>query len=158
MLSTPTAALLRVALKTMACAAVALTAALAVAPAPASASGGGKPHGSEPCANRLCTKDVPRTKSCYSLHSRTKVARCFIKRAARHFGQSTSQAYYIAHRESRYNWRVTNSSSGAAGLYQFMPRTWASTPYHKHSPYKPRWAALAAMWMWAHGGYSHWNA
>jgi hypothetical protein len=23
--------------------------------------------------------------------------------------------------------------------------------------YHPRWAALAAMWMWAHGGYHHWR-
>ena len=86
-----------------------------------------------------------------------QVARCFIARAADHFHQSRSQAYYIAHRESRYNWRVTNRSSGAAGLYQFMPRTWRSTPYRHHSPYHPRWASLAAMWMWAHGGYSHWQ-
>jgi hypothetical protein len=155
MLSTRTAALLRVALKTMTGAALALVLALSVAPAPAHAKAG-KP--TEPCANRLCTKDKPRATSCWSLHGRTKVARCFIKRAALHYRQPLSQAYYIAHRESRYNWRVTNSSSGAAGLYQFMPRTWASTPYHKHSPYHPRWAALAAMWMWKHGGQSHWNA
>jgi hypothetical protein len=156
MSSTRTAALLRVALKSIAGAAVALALTLSVAAAPASASG--KPYNDGPCANRLCTKYEANTKSCWSLHSRTKVARCFIKRAARHYRQPLSQAYYIAHRESRYNWRVTNSSSGAAGLYQFMPRTWASTPYHKHSPYSPRWASLAAMWMWKHGGYSHWNA
>ncbi|MEA2422888.1 MAG: Transglycosylase domain [Thermoleophilaceae bacterium] len=155
MLSTQSAALLRVALKTMACAAVALGIALALAAQPAQAAG--KPNRG-PCANRLCTKDKPNTPSCFTLNSRTMVARCFIKRAARHYRQPTSQAYYIAHRESRYDWRVTNRSSGAAGLYQFMPRTWASTPYRKHSPYQPRWAALAAMWMWAHGGYSHWNA
>jgi soluble lytic murein transglycosylase-like protein len=153
MLSTHTAALLRVALKTMAGTALAFAVALSVASAPATAA---KPQ--EPCANRLCTKDKPKATSCWSLHNRTKIARCFIKRAAQHYRQPVSQAYYIAHRESRYNWRVTNSSSGAAGLYQFMPRTWASTPYRKHSPYDPRWASLAAMWMWKHGGQSHWNA
>lgn len=153
--STRTAALLRVALKTMACAGVALAVVLSTAAAPAGASG--KRSDSSPCANRLCTKLDPKTPRCWRLHGRTKVARCFIARAANHFHQSRSQAYYIAHRESRYNWRVTNRSSGAAGLYQFMPRTWNSTPYRKHSPYHPRWAALAAMWMWAHGGYSHWG-
>jgi soluble lytic murein transglycosylase-like protein len=112
---------------------------------------------SGPCANHLCTKDKPHTPSCWDESGRKKVARCFIKRAARHFGQSKSRAYHIAWRESRYNWRVTNRSSGAAGLYQFMPHTWHSTPYRKHSPYHPRWAALAAMWMWAHGGYHHWQ-
>jgi soluble lytic murein transglycosylase-like protein len=139
----------------MACAAVACAIVLATSAAPASAAG---KSNDGPCANRLCTKYEANTKSCWKNHSRAKTARCFIRRAARHFHQPVSQAYYIAHRESRYNWRVTNSSSGAAGLYQFMPRTWQSTPYRKHSPYHPRWAALAAMWMWKHGGYSHWNA
>jgi soluble lytic murein transglycosylase-like protein len=140
----------------MACAAVALAILLTTGAQPAAAAG--KPNDG-PCANRLCTKYVANTKSCYERYNgRAKTARCFIRRAARHFGQPLSQAYYIAHRESRYNWRVTNSSSGAAGLYQFMPRTWQSTPYRKHSPYNPRWASLAAMWMWKHGGQSHWNA
>jgi Transglycosylase SLT domain len=109
------------------------------------------------CANRLCTKYVKDTPSCWRFSGHARVARCFIARAAARFGQSRSEAYYIAHRESRYNWRVTNSSSGAAGLYQFMPRTWRYTPYRNHSPYHPRWAALAAMWMWRHGYKSHWS-
>jgi len=45
----------------------------------------------------------------------------------------------------------------AAGLYQFARVTWAHSPYRHHSPYNPRWAALAAMWYWAHGGYHHWS-
>jgi hypothetical protein len=110
-----------------------------------------------PCADRLCTKYKTGTTSCWRLHGRKKTARCFIARAARHFGQSKSRAYYIAYRESRYNWRVTNPSSGTAGLYQFARGTWNSTPYRHHSPYHPRWASLAAMWMWKHGGYSHWS-
>jgi hypothetical protein len=111
----------------------------------------------DPCANRHCTRYKTNTPSCWDQHGRTRIARCFIARAATHYRQSKSQAYHIAWRESRYNWRVTNRSSGAAGLYQFMPRTWQHTPYRKHSAYHPRWAALAAMWMWAHGGYSHWR-
>jgi membrane-bound lytic murein transglycosylase B len=154
MSSTPTAALLRVALKTIACAAVAFALTLSAAAAPATAKA--KPAPKHPCANSLCTKYKPGTPKCWDNGSRTQISRCFIRRAAQHFHQSLSQAYYIAHRESRYNYKVTNSSSGAAGLYQFMPRTWASTPYHKHSAYDPRWASLAAMWMWAHGGYHHW--
>ena len=154
--STRTAALLRVALRSLATAAVAFAAVLAIAAQPAAAKG--KTPGDGPCANRLCTKYETNTRSCWRHDARAQVSRCFIRRAARHFHQSLSQAYYIAHRESRYNYKVTNSSSGAAGLYQFMPRTWASTPYHKHSPYSPRWAALAAMWMWKHGGQYHWAA
>jgi hypothetical protein len=110
------------------------------------------------CANRLCTKDTRNTPSCWRLKGHGPIARCFIRRAAARFDQNRHEAYYIAHRESRYNWRVTNSSSGAAGLFQFMPRTWAYTPYRHKSPYHPRWAALAAMWMWKHGYKSAWAA
>jgi soluble lytic murein transglycosylase-like protein len=109
------------------------------------------------CANKLCTKDKPRTPSCWKQKSRAKISRCFIRRAAAHYHQNVAHAYYIAHRESRYNYRVTNPSSGTAGLYQFAHRTWQSTPYGKKSPYNPRWASLAAMWMWAHGGIHHWD-
>jgi hypothetical protein len=109
------------------------------------------------CANRLCTKDIKNTPSCWRFTGHSRIARCFIARAALRFDQSRREANYIAHRESRYNWRVTNSSSGAAGLFQFMPRTWAYTPYRHHSAYHPRWAALAAMWMWKHGYKSHWS-
>src|SRR4051812_28299460 len=148
MLSTSPAAFIRAALTTFACA-LALLVAL---PMTAQASTKGNP-----CTNRLCTKTKPNTPSCWRYDARKKVARCFISRAARHFHQSQSQAYYIAWRESRYNWKVTNPSSGTAGLYQFAHQTWESTPYRHHSPYSPRYASLAAMWMWAHGGYSHWS-
>ena len=109
------------------------------------------------CANRLCTRDQPQRKSCWRYDKRENVSKCFIRRAARHFHQSRSQAYAIAYRESKFDYKVTNSSSGAAGLYQFMPTTWSNTPYGRKSPYHPRWASLAAMWMWKHGGYSHWS-
>jgi hypothetical protein len=108
------------------------------------------------CADRLCTKEKPGHKSCWRFDARENVSKCFIKRAARHYKQSRDEALYIAHRESRYDYKQTNSSSGAAGLYQFMPTTWANTPYGRKSPYNPRWASLGAMWMWAHGYESHW--
>ena len=110
------------------------------------------------CANRLCTKDRPQVRSCWRFHADRSVARCFISRAAARYGQSRSEAFYIAWRESRFHYRTTNGSSGAAGLYQFMPTTWAHSPYRHRSPYNPRWAALAAMWYWAHGGKYHWAA
>ena len=147
--STGLAAPMRAALTAIACAfALALLLPVAVQTADAKS----------PCANRLCTEDKPQTPKCWRYESRKRVSRCFITRAARHFHQSRRQALYIAYRESRFNYKVTNPSSGTAGLYQFARRTWESTPYHKHSPYHPRWAALAAMWMWKHGGQYHWNA
>ena len=134
--------------------AVATLLALAV---PASASALSYRSPSNPCANRLCTKYDSGTRSCWNRGTRTRISRCFIYRASRHYGESTRLALQIAFRESRYNWRATNASSGAAGLYQFMPGTWASTPYGRYSPYHPKWSALAAMWMWKRGGYSHWS-
>lgn len=109
------------------------------------------------CANRLCWKNQAGTESCFKRASRAAVSKCFIRRAAAHFEESKRTAYAIAYRESRFDPRVTNSSSGAAGLFQFMPGTWASTPYRNKSPYSPKWAALGAMWMWDRGGISHWS-
>lgn len=67
---------------------------------------------------------------------------------------------YISHRESRWDPFVTNASSGAAGLFQFMSRTWSASPYGRYSPYNPRWASLAAAWYASHprkGGTHHWD-
>jgi soluble lytic murein transglycosylase-like protein len=110
------------------------------------------------CADKLCTKDKPHSASCYRYKRRQNEARCFIVRAARFYHQPQGLALGIAFRESRWNPGVTNRSSGAAGLFQFMPRTWRYTPYGRRgkSPYNPRWASLGAMWMWAHGFRSHW--
>ena len=141
---------------TIACALAALALMLTITSPAAAATQSPHRYGGH-CANRLCTKDVRNTPSCWRLSGHARIARCFIARAALRYGQSRSEAFYVAHRESRYNWRVTNASSGAAGLFQFMSRTWASTPYRHHSPYHPRWAALAAMWMWRHGYKSHWS-
>ncbi len=127
-----------------------------VLPAP-EAEAGTRAKARSACVNRLCTETRDGARRCRERDTRARIAKCFITRAARHFRQSRSQAFYIAYRESRYNWRATNSSSGAAGLYQFMPRTWNYTPYRAKSPYHPRWAALAAMWMWKNGYKSHWS-
>ena len=152
MRSTHAAAPMRAAMKTISCAVLALVLTLAVAP-----SGAAGRADRSPCADRLCKSYEPQTPSCWHHDKRKRVARCFIRRAATHFHQSRRQAYYIAWRESRYNWRATNPSSGTAGLYQFASGTWEHTPYKRHSRYNPRWASLAAMWMWKHGGYSHWS-
>ena len=109
------------------------------------------------CANRLGTKYDKGTESYWNRSGRAAISRCFIYRAARHYRESTSLALTIAKRESRLNYRVTNRSSGAAGLFQFMPGTWRATPYRRFSPYNPKWSALAAMWMWKRGLYSHWS-
>jgi soluble lytic murein transglycosylase-like protein len=145
-------AALRAVITTIACA----VAALAVTLLSASPAAAASRAGDGPCKGRLCKKDVPQAKKCWTYDGRKATARCFIRRAAKHFGQPRQQAYTIAYRESRYNWKATNPSSGTAGLYQFKRSTWESTPYARYSPYHPRWASLAAMWMWKRGMQSHW--
>ena len=55
-------------------------------------------------------------------------------------------AMNVAWCESRYHPNSVNSSSGASGLFQFLPSTWAFTPYAGYSPFDPRYNALAAAW------------
>ena len=54
------------------------------------------------------------------------------------------------------NWTKFHNKSGASGPWQFLPSTWASTPYAQFSSYDPTAAALAAAWMHAHGRGGEW--
>lgn len=53
--------------------------------------------------------------------------------------------------------RAHNASSGAAGLFQFLPSTWASTPYARFSVWSPYASALAAGWMHQAGRGGEWT-
>lgn len=50
-----------------------------------------------------------------------------------------------------------NGSSSASGLFQFLPSTWASTPYARLSVFSPYANALAAGWMHANGRGGEWT-
>ena len=50
-----------------------------------------------------------------------------------------------------------NTSSGAAGLFQFLPSTWASTPFARLSVWSPYANALAAGWMHSVGRGGEWT-
>jgi hypothetical protein len=52
--------------------------------------------------------------------------------------------------------RSRNRGSGAAGLFQFKPSTWATTPYAPLSIWSPYANALAAGWMHANGRGNEW--
>ena len=65
-------------------------------------------------------------------------------------------AMNVAWCESRYHPNSVNSSSGASGLFQFLPSTWAFTPYAAKSPFDPRYNALAAAWLYQRDGPSQW--
>ena len=66
-------------------------------------------------------------------------------------------AMNVAWCESRYHPNSVNSSSGAAGLFQFLPSTWAFTPYANYSPFDPKYSALAAAWLYSRDGPSQWQ-
>lgn len=51
----------------------------------------------------------------------------------------------------------TNRRSHAEGPWQFLPSTWATTPFASFSPYDPDAAALAAAWMHAAGRGGQWR-
>ncbi len=66
-------------------------------------------------------------------------------------------AVNVAYCESRYHPNSVNSSSGASGLFQFLPSTWAFTPYASYSPFDPKYNALAAAWLYQRDGPSQWQ-
>lgn len=75
---------------------------------------------------------------------------------------------YICERESRGNYGAVNSSSGAGGKYQFMPKTWNATVQRMGRPdlvgvhpsqASPEDQNAAAAHLWNGGaGCAHWNA
>jgi hypothetical protein len=53
-------------------------------------------------------------------------------------------------------WPGAHNASGASGLFQFLPGTFASTPYARFSIWSPYANAMAAGWMHAHGRGGEW--
>lgn len=91
-----------------------------------------------------------------------------VHRATIQFHVDYGQARYIATRESGLHPelcngevpggpQVPNRLSRACGLVQFMPGTWAGTPYAAHSRFSAKWASLAYGWMVKHGHASAWK-
>lgn len=58
--------------------------------------------------------------------------------------------------ESRLSPTAKNPRSTAAGLFQFLDTTWASTPFAGFDVYSPYANALAAGWMHRHGRSGEW--
>jgi len=67
-----------------------------------------------------------------------------------------SWALRVAKCESNYNPYAVNRSSGASGLFQFLPSTWAASPYHASSPFDPTANAKAAAWLYQRSGAGQW--
>lgn len=81
-----------------------------------------------------------------------------IYNAADRWGQPRADMLRVARCESNLDPRAVNSSSGASGLFQFMPSTFAFTPNGKAGQdiFDPVANADAAGWMWANDMRNHW--
>ena len=66
------------------------------------------------------------------------------------------ELWQLARCESGLNPRARNLSSAASGLLQFLPSTWATTPYAGFDMFSAHASALAAGWMLAHGRRNEW--
>ncbi len=66
-------------------------------------------------------------------------------------------ALRIAKCESGYNPNAVNRSSGASGLFQFMPSTWAHLPWAGQSVFNPVANAQAAAYYYQHSGPGPWQ-
>ena len=66
-------------------------------------------------------------------------------------------ALRVAKCESGYNPNAVNRSSGASGLFQFLPSTWASLPQHNQSVFDPVANAQAAAVLYQRSGPGQWS-
>lgn len=78
----------------------------------------------------------------------TAPTECILYAAAK-WGEPATDLERVAMCESRDQWSADNGYD--LGLFQFLPSTWASTPYAAKSIYSARFSSLAAAWMWAQG-------
>jgi Transglycosylase SLT domain len=68
---------------------------------------------------------------------------------------SCQTLWSLARCESQLRPTARNASS-ASGLFQFLPSTFASTPFGRFSIFSPYSQALAAGWMLTHGRRGEW--
>ena len=77
--------------------------------------------------------------------------------AADAYGQSRADMLRVATCESNLVPTAVNPSSNASGLFQFLPSTWATTPYASQNIFDPVASANAAGWMWDNGRRNEWE-
>ncbi|MFL5759629.1 MAG: SH3 domain-containing protein [Thermomicrobiales bacterium] len=76
--------------------------------------------------------------------------------AADAYGQDRAAMLQVAQCESVLDPNAFNPYSGASGLFQFLPSTWASTPFAGDNIFDPWASANAAAWMWSVGRRGEW--
>lgn len=76
--------------------------------------------------------------------------------AADRYGQPRADMLRVARCESVLDPNAVNASGGSYGLFQFIPSTWATTPYASYDIFDPWASANAAGWMWQQGRRNEW--
>ncbi len=105
------------------------------------------------CKTKRCTERVAM-RQC----SNARPIPC-IRRAAIHWRVDFRLQLAIARCESGLRPTVTNSGgSGSSGLMQFMPSTFATTPYRHRSIFSAKFNALAGAWLLSRAGTGPWSA
>src|SRR5215213_4972965 len=79
-----------------------------------------------------------------------------IYEAADNYGQSPEDMLRVARCESGLNPSAVGGGGAYHGLFQFVPSTFAGTPYGEYDIYDPWANANAAGWMWSEGKKSNW--
>jgi hypothetical protein len=79
-----------------------------------------------------------------------------IYEAADSYGQSRESMLRVARCESGLNPNAVGGGGAYHGLFQFVPSTFAGTPYGEYDIYDPWANANAAGWMWSEGMKSSW--
>ena len=84
-----------------------------------------------------------------------------IRNAAAAQGADAEQLLRVAYCESRFNPGAYNASSGASGLFQFLPSTWAANSvragFGGASVWDPVASANVAAYMFAMGQSGQWS-
>lgn len=76
--------------------------------------------------------------------------------AAARYGQNGDDMLRVAECESGLDPSQVTPPYNASGLFQFLPGTWATTPYADQDIFDPVANANAAAWMWSVGRRGEW--
>ena len=79
-----------------------------------------------------------------------------IREASNNYGQSSQDMLRVARCESGLDPNAVGGGGAYHGLFQFVPSTFAGTPYGEYDIYDPWANANAAAWMWSNGQKSSW--
>lgn len=80
----------------------------------------------------------------------------YIREAAGKYGQDAAAMERVARCESGLNPYAIDSAGLYYGLFQFVPDTFAQTPYGQYDIFDPWANAMAAGWMWEQGRKNEW--